>query len=44
LKAQSEDVEVKAIQRLLRLVKQTDMHLHFSARGWGKVLSNQPYF
>jgi dihydroorotase len=44
LKAHSEDVEVKAIQRLLRLVKQTDMHLHFSARGWGKVLSNQPYF
>jgi len=29
LKAHSEDVEVKAIERLLRLVKQTNMHLHF---------------
>lgn len=29
LKAHSEDVEVKAIERLLKLVKQTDMHLHF---------------
>jgi dihydroorotase len=29
LKAHSEDVEVKAIERLLRLVKQTRMHLHF---------------
>jgi dihydroorotase len=29
LKAHSEDVEVKAIERLLRLVKTVDMHLHF---------------
>jgi dihydroorotase len=29
LRAHSEDVEVKAIERLLRLAKQTDMHLHF---------------
>ena len=29
LKAHSEDVEVKAIERLLKLAKQTDMHLHF---------------
>jgi len=29
LKAHSEDVEVKAIERLLRLAKQTGMHLHF---------------
>jgi len=29
LKAHSEDVEVKAIERLLKLAKQTGMHLHF---------------
>ena len=29
LKAHSEDVEVKAIERLLKLAKQTDMHLHY---------------
>jgi len=29
LKAHSEDVEVKAVERLSKLVKQTDMHLHF---------------
>jgi dihydroorotase (multifunctional complex type) len=29
LKAHCEDVEVKAIERLLKLVKQTDMRLHF---------------
>jgi dihydroorotase len=29
LKTHSEDVEVKAIERLLRLVKTVDMHLHF---------------
>jgi dihydroorotase len=29
LKAHSEDVEVKAIERLLKLTKQTGMHLHF---------------
>ena len=29
LKAHSEDVELKAIEHLLKLVKQTDMHLHF---------------
>ena len=29
LKAHSEDVELKAIERLLKLVKQTDMYLHF---------------
>ena len=29
LKAHSEDIEVKAIERLLKLAKQTGMHLHF---------------
>jgi dihydroorotase len=29
LKAHSEEVEVKAIERLMKLAKQTDVHLHF---------------